>query len=149
MRQVLIRSMREEDIPEVARIEQLSFPTPWSGASFLTELAKPASIALVAEAGDTVIGYICADQVLDEGHILTLAVRPEFRGMGIARSLVGRAAEGLKERLCRFLFLEVRASNRIAKRLYEGMGFRVVGRRKGYYVSPNEDAIIMALDLTS
>jgi len=136
--------MREGDIPHVVQIERLSFPTPWSETSFLNEIYKLRSLARVAIFDEVIAGYLCAEQVLDEGHILNLAVHPDFRGMGVAKVLVKQVMEEMRQNGCRVLYLEVRSSNAIAKRLYERFGFRVIGTRKRYYVTPEEDAIIMA-----
>jgi ribosomal-protein-alanine N-acetyltransferase len=144
VKKILIRDMREGDIPHVVQIERLSFPTPWSETSFLNEIYKLRSLARVAIFDEVIAGYLCAEQVLDEGHILNLAVHPDFRGMGVAKVLVKQVMEEMRQNGCRVLYLEVRSSNAIAKRLYERFGFRVIGTRKRYYVTPEEDAIIMA-----
>jgi len=142
-----IRAMRESDLPSVVAIERLSFSTPWSETSFFNEIYKRHSTAKVFVAGERVIGYMCANQIADEGHILNLAVHPDFRGRGIANTLVKNILEELKENACRFLYLEVRASNNVARKLYEGFGFSIVGTRKEYYTEPKEDAVIMMLRL--
>jgi len=142
-----IRLMHESDLPSVFEIERLSFTTPWSKILFFNEIHKQRSIAKVATANGKVTGYICSNYVADEGHILNLAVHPDFRGKGIAKRLFRDILEELKERECRFLFLEVRASNIAARKFYEGFGFEVVGNRKGYYTQPKEDAALMMLKL--
>lgn len=147
MKQILIRNMREEDLQSVIRIERMSFSFPWSETSFLSEVHKTRSLSKVAVLGDNVVGYMCAECVADEGHILNLAVNPDCRKMGIATALVENILEELKLKACRFLYLEVRASNYIAKRLYNGFGFNIVGIRKNYYVAPVEDAVIMMLEI--
>ncbi|MCX5717157.1 MAG: ribosomal protein S18-alanine N-acetyltransferase [Nitrospirae bacterium] len=145
MEELTIRAMRESDLPSVVAIERLSFSTPWSETSFLNEIYKHNSTAKISVAGERVIGYMCANQIADEGHILNLAVHPDFRGRGIANTLVKNIIEELKEKACRFLYLEVRASNNAARKLYEGFGFSIVGARKAYYTEPKEDAVIMML----
>ena len=142
-----IRTMRESDLPSVVAIERLSFSTPWSEILFFNEIYKQRSIPKVAVIGDRIAGYICANHVADEGHILNLAVHPDFGRRGIANTLVKNILEELKENACRFLYLEVRASNNAARKLYEGFGFSVVGTRKEYYGEPKEDAVIMMLRL--
>jgi len=139
--------MGEEDIQSVLKIEKISFSFPWTESSFFNEVRKPRSLAKVAVVDDEIVGYLCAEHVLDEGHILDLAVHPGYRRMGIATALVEHVLEALKEKACRFLYLEVRASNYLAKRLYQGFGFRIVGARKRYYISPTEDAVIMMLEV--
>lgn len=145
MVEVVIRNMKEDDVRVVARIEKMSFSLPWSETSFLSEIHKPRSLPEVALLNETIVAYICADYVGDEGHILTLAVHPDYRRRGIANVLVGHIIEQLRQRGCMFLYLEVRASNQIAKNLYQSFGFRIVGTRKNYYVAPVEDAVIMML----
>ncbi|MBI4685288.1 MAG: ribosomal protein S18-alanine N-acetyltransferase [Nitrospirae bacterium] len=147
MHDAIIREMTKNDIPEVTVIERMSFSAPWSETSFFNEIYNPRSTSKVAVAGERVIGYICANQVSDEGHILNLGVHPDFRRKGIAKNLVTLIIEELKESACRFLYLEVRESNYPAKKLYEGFGFRIIGTRKEYYVMPAEDAVIMMLKI--
>ncbi len=138
--------MTVSDIPEVTAIEKESFSIPWSEASFFSELNNPASICRVALAGDYLIGYVCASCILDEGHILNLAVRPDYRRKGTGRMLALSILKELRARGCKKIFLEVRASNTAAIRLYESIGFRMVGLRRGYYFLPREDAVIMGLE---
>lgn len=147
MKQIKVRDMLEQDIGAVVRIEKMSFTTPWSETSFFTEVYKRQSIAKVALSEEDIVGHICVEYVLDEGNILDLAVRPDFRGMGIASALLKNAIEELRAMGCRFLYLEVRTSNEAARRLYQGFGFRVTGARKKYYVAPTEDALLMMLDI--
>ncbi|GAB4411134.1 MAG: ribosomal protein S18-alanine N-acetyltransferase [Thermodesulfovibrionales bacterium] len=147
MRQILIRDMLPQDIGSVIQIERMSFSTPWSETSFFTEIYKPYSIARVALLDDTVVGYICIEHIMEEAHILNLAVHPDYRRMGIATTLIRNIIDELKARSCRYIYLEVRDSNYIAKRLYGGLGFKVEGIRKGYYTSPKEDAVVMMLEV--
>jgi ribosomal-protein-alanine N-acetyltransferase len=139
--------MCETDIAEVLKIENMSFSTPWSEASFLNEIYKPYSLSKVAVIGDKIIGYICANRVIDECHILNLAVHPYFRRQGIAKTLVKEVQNELKENKCTYIYLEVRTSNSGARKFYEHLGFRVIGMRKNYYIMPMEDAVIMAYGL--
>ena len=141
----VIGDMVTADIPAILEIEQASFTTPWSETSFFNELKKPGSFLKVAKKGGRIVGYICGAWIIDEGHVLDLAVHPEYRRLGIASALVSLSIERLKEEGCRFVFLEVRASNDYAKTMYEKFGFEVLGTRKNYYVSPAEDAVIMVL----
>lgn len=147
MKQIMVRDMVEGDIGAVVSIEKMSFTTPWSETSFFTEVYKRQSIAKVALSEEDIVGHICVEYVLDEGNILDLAIRPDFRGLGIASLLLKNVIEELKTVGCRSLYLEVRASNEAARKLYQGFGFRVTGTRKKYYVAPIEDAALMLLDL--
>lgn len=145
LKEISFGDMTTDDVAEVAVIEWLSFTTPWSEISFYNEARRPESVSRVARQGKKIAGYICAGRVLDEGHILTLAVRPEFRRQGIASTLVGEVIRSLREAGCRFVFLEVRSSNEAARRMYEKFNFRFFGLRKDYYKSPVEDAVLMVL----
>lgn len=145
--QIYIRKMTMADVPEVVNIERASFSTPWSETSFLSELEKESSVCLVATSKRLIVGYICALCILKEGHILTLGVRHGWRRMGIGKKLVLYVLNELSQLGCTNVFLEVRASNNAAKRLYESLGFRVVGLRRRYYAWPDEDAVVMELDL--
>ncbi len=145
MKEIAVDLMTEGDLAEVLEIERASFTMPWSEISFFNQIKNPRSISKVARAGDRIAGYICASRIMDEGHILTFAVHPEYRKLGIASLLISDMLNYLKEEGCRFIFLEVRVSNGSARRMYEKFGFREIGTRKNYYVSPVEDAVVMVL----
>jgi ribosomal-protein-alanine N-acetyltransferase len=147
MPEILIREMQASDIPDVLQIEHMSFTTPWSKDAFLNEIHKLYSFTKAAVLGDTIIGYICINYIMDEGHILNLAVHPDFRRRGIATKLFEDVLDELKEIDCRYLYLEVRVSNLEARKFYECLGFKVVGTRKDYYAYPIEDAVIMMRSL--
>lgn len=139
--------MHPEDVSRVAEIERVSFSTPWSETSFLSEIYNRHSITRVAEIGDVMVGYICARQIADECHLLDLAVHPDYRRHGIAASLFMDVLSEFKNCECRFFYLEVRATNGDAKKIYEKFGFKGVGTRKNYYINPTDDAVIMRLEL--
>lgn len=145
MAEIGIREMQEHDVPEILKIERISFTTPWSEAAFQHEVRKPYALSNVAVSKGKVIGYICANQILDECHIFNLAVHPDFRRQGVGTALMEEALNELKEKGCGFFYLEVRSSNSGAKKFYERFGFRVIGVRRKYYVSPLEDAALMML----
>jgi ribosomal-protein-alanine N-acetyltransferase len=137
--------MRVEDLPEVLAIEKASFQTPWSADLFSAEIRKPISVVRVVKKNGRVVGYLCSNIVLDEGHILNLAVHPEFRRHGIASRLIGEMLDIMAESSCRSVFLEVRISNEEARKMYEKFGFGLLATRRNYYVSPVEDAVVMVL----
>lgn len=146
---IIIEDMKVEDITEIVSIENASFTTPWSETLFYNETRKAIAVSRVARIAGKVVGYLCANLVLDEGHILNLAVHPQFRRLAVASSLIKEMIEIMKERDCRSVFLEVRISNEQALRMYEKFGFILLGTRKNYYISPVEDAVIMVLRLVS
>jgi ribosomal-protein-alanine N-acetyltransferase len=135
--------MQPRDIRAIMEIEQSSFTAPWSELSFLNETNHANSLGKVALLENNVVGYICTRYVLDEGHILNLAVHKDFRRRGIATKLMNRVLEELKKNDCHLLYLEVRVSNLDAIKFYERFGFKVASFRRKYYLSPNEDAALM------
>jgi ribosomal-protein-alanine N-acetyltransferase len=145
LRDIVIGDMEAEDLPSVLEIERASFTTPWSEISFYNELKNPRSIVKAARKEGRAIGYVCANRILDEGHILDLAVHPAFRGRGVASALALHVIERLRKEGVRCIFLEVRDSNEPAAKLYKKFGFERIGIRKNYYLSPEEDGLIMCL----
>ncbi len=146
---ILIEPMRREDLPEVMAIEVASFSVPWTEEMFGNELAAetPAGAlvarALGAGAPARVVGYICVWLISDELHINNLAVHPRWRKRGVARELLRAALQHGRRGGARAAFLEVRASNLPAQRLYRKFRFEPVGVRPRYYTHPIEDAVVM------
>ena len=141
---VRIEPMTAEHLDEVAELERLCFPDPWSRNLLAETLKNDLSAYLVAldDAG-RVAGYAGLTVVLDEGSIDNIAVRPEYRRRGVAAQLLEVFLNFAQGNRLAFLTLEVRASNYAAIALYGSRGFRAVGRRKNYYEHPTEDALIM------
>jgi ribosomal-protein-alanine N-acetyltransferase len=142
--------MRRDDLPAVLEIERRAFAQPWSRAFFEKELSTPFAQLTVAvdqsDARAVLVGYSCRWRVTDEVHLLNVAVHQSRRGSGVGRALVEAViAEGRATR-ARTMFLEVRAGNVAARRLYRRLGFRDLGVRRGYY-GPGQDAIVMELKL--
>jgi [ribosomal protein S18]-alanine N-acetyltransferase len=145
---ILIRDLRPEDVSAVLAIEEVSFSTPWSEILFMNEIFKPRSLPKAAMIGERLVGYICGNFVLDEGHILNVTVHPDFRKQGIASLLVHDMVGLLTKEGCRTIFLEVRASNEPALSMYQKAGFSRIAIRKAYYTLPVEDAVLMSLQLS-
>lgn len=142
-----IAEAREELLPRIQRIEQASFSLPWTEAMLRIQLDRNSHIFLTAQAGGRIVGYIGLMYVLDEGYISNVAVDAAFRRCGAGDALVGELIRRCRRMLLSFVTLEVRAGNAPAIALYEKHGFRAVGRRRGYYEKPREDAILMTLTL--
>jgi ribosomal-protein-alanine N-acetyltransferase len=141
--EIIICPMKEEDLGQVLEIEQNSFPHPWLRQHFIDELNSPYAFPLAAfDPSGRLVGYICPMQLLDEGHILDVAVAPDLRGAGVGRLLVQQVLDDCRLGGASFVSLEVRASNFSAIGLYKKMGFAEVGRRKRYYEN-GEDALMM------
>jgi ribosomal-protein-alanine N-acetyltransferase len=142
------RKLKLRDLNAIEEIEQTSYPTPWSRSMFASELAKPSSICLGAVDGerDELVGYLIISRYVDAWHVMNIAVAPEYRRRGIARRLMERLFEVTARDARRGYTLEVRVSNEAAIRLYEELGFRARGVRRGYYTDNREDALIMWKD---
>ena len=134
-------------VAQVAALEAVCFRDPWSERSVASELTNPLSCWLVAVDGETVLGYIGSQTVLDESDVMNVATHPDHRRKGIAQALVTALADALRERGSCKLTLEVRSSNASAISLYEKLEFRQIGLRKNYYRNPKEDALILQKEL--
>ena len=144
MSRPIIRSMRRGDVGAVTALEAETFSMPWSDATFRGLMRRKDVDALVAiESDDTLAGYAVAWGVLDQGELANLCVRPEHFGSGLAVRMLEEVLARLAARGVSQCFLEVRESNARARRFYERHGFREVGRRKRYYVDPDEDALVL------
>jgi [ribosomal protein S18]-alanine N-acetyltransferase len=150
MTTVHLRRLALADLQAIEAIERRSYPTPWSRSMFAGELAKPTSICLGAFDTDgaegRLIGYLIVSRYVDAWHVMNVAVDPEHRGRGVATTMLERLFEVTTHDLRRGYTLEVRVSNETAIHLYERLGFRARGIRRGYYTDNREDALIMWRD---
>ncbi len=144
---MIIEVMTGAHVTPIAQLEKLCFSDPWSEKSIETELSCRLSCWLVATEGDTLLGYVGSQTVIDESDMMNIAVHPDHRRRGIAEALIAALEERLRERGSKALTLEVRASNEPAIKLYEKLGFQQVGLRKNYYRNPKEDARILRKEL--
>jgi [ribosomal protein S18]-alanine N-acetyltransferase len=149
---IRIRDARPGDLGRVAEVEASCFTTPWSPSSFRSLIGQERVTFLVAEtvagADPIVVGHGVLWRIADEAELANLAVSPDAQGRGVAGALLDRLLEEASDTGVLTVFLEVRASNRAALRLYEGRGFRQIGLRSQYYDRPREDARVLRLDLT-
>jgi len=167
--EVGLRPMQRTDLDAVLAIEERAFPQPWSRNFFEKELAASQAACTVAVLGvdgraavhvaasdkrihvaasdkRIIVGYTVCWRVLDELHLLNVAVHPGHRGGAIGRRLVEAVLDDGRETGARVVYLEVRAGNVAARRLYRRLGFRDLGVRRAYY-GPGQDAIVMELRL--
>ena len=143
-----IDRMRPEDLDEVLLIERASFSMPWSRGAFLYEMQQNrVARCWVMREDDRAIGYLCLWEIADELHITNIAIHPSWRRQGVGRMLLKGVLDDARERRLRLVVLEVRPSNAEAQGLYQSFGFRVIGRRHGYYYDTGEDALVMEADL--
>lgn len=141
---VVVGRMRIADVPEVHEIERLSFQTPWPPYAFEQELrGNRLAHYVVARAGEQVVGFAGMWLMVDEAHITTFAVHPDWRRRAVGRQLLLNLFELARTINARRMTLEVRPSNEAARALYGAYGFEEVGRRTAYYTDNGEDALVM------
>jgi ribosomal-protein-alanine N-acetyltransferase len=141
-----IRPAHSSDAPALAELERACFGDPWSESSFREALSSPFCFGLIAASVDgRPLGYLLGRGIAGSGEILNLAVAPEQRRRGIAKTLLESALDWFADRDAAEVYLEVRASNAAAQALYAAAGFRAVGRRGRYYRHPTEDALVLRL----
>ena len=141
----------EDDLAALVALERRSFSQPWSVGSFRAELRDPARGRIVVmrertagpEPEHGLLAFCAFQVVVDELHILDLAVRPERRRQGLGRMLLRRVLELGARRGARLALLEVRSGNQAAVELYRSAGFEPAGMRRGYYSNPPEDALLL------
>jgi [ribosomal protein S18]-alanine N-acetyltransferase len=141
---LFIRPTIADDVPAMASIEALAFSDPWPATSFHELLAHPyARMASATDESGGVVGYCIMLRAADEAEIANIATAPGIRRRGIGARLLDDAIAAGAAAGVVAMFLEVRESNVAARALYVSRGFAAVGRRRGYYRSPFEDALIL------
>lgn len=128
-------------------IERKAYPFPWT-EGVLSDCVRVGYSCWVLELERAVAGYGILTIAVGEAHLLNVCVRPDLQGQGLGRHLMERLL-AIARRRADMAFLEVRASNTVAQRLYDSMGFNQIGSRRGYYPTYHgrEDAFVMAMDL--
>ncbi|MDN6858698.1 ribosomal protein S18-alanine N-acetyltransferase [Pseudomonas sp. CAN2814] len=144
---VTFRLMTEADLDAVLKIEYAAFSHPWTRGTF-TDGLKSYECWVMFE-GSQQVGHGVIQLILDEAHLLNITVKPESQGRGLGLALLEHLMKRAHEKGGVECFLEVRASNGPAYRLYERYGFNEIGRRRDYYpaVGGREDALVMACTL--
>lgn len=143
-----VDAMRTADIEAVHEIERLSFSTPWPTYAFEQELrGNRLAKYVVARAGtadgERVVGFAGLWLMVDEGHITTFGVHPDWRRQGVGARLLLRLVDIALELGAARMTLEVRVSNEAAQELYRRFGFTIAGTRVRYYTDDGEDAFVM------
>jgi ribosomal-protein-alanine N-acetyltransferase len=140
--------MRRDDVPAVMDIERALYPFPWTEGNFRDSLNAGYS-CWVCACGGHVIGYAVMMLAADEAHVLNIAIASAWQRQGLGARLMGHLVGLARGYGANEIFLEVRPSNAVARRLYHGMGFNEIATRRNYYPSHGgrEDAILMAMSL--
>jgi ribosomal-protein-alanine N-acetyltransferase len=138
------------DLEEVVAIEQSVYPHPWTRTNFADSLKNGYQAWVLRNPAHELMGYFLVMAVVDEAHLLNVAVASAWQGQGLGRFLLNQSAACARGLGMESMLLEVRPSNERALRIYRRYGFAEIGRRKGYYPAANgtrEDAIVMRIAL--
>lgn len=142
--------MQEADLDEVLALEREVYPHPWSRANFADSLASGYHAWLLRDAGGVLLGYFLIMAIVDEAHLLNVAVAAGQQRQGLGRFLLNQSVAVARGLGMASMLLEVRPSNERALQIYQRYGFAQIGRRKAYYPAANqqrEDAIVMRIEL--
>src|SRR5437867_3278075 len=145
--EIVLRKATTADLPEVAALERACYGDPWPATAFAS-LPHNDQVFFAVARNDgrregRLVGYVVAWYVMDEGELANLAVATDDRRQGVGRALLDAMLSDAASRGTSQVFLEVRESNVAARQLYAGREFEEIGRRKRYYRSPTEDALIL------
>lgn len=143
----IVIALCSENLPEILEIERLSNPLPWTETSLRAEFSNPCAVLLGIRKSGVLRGFILAHAVAGEAHIVSFAIHPDWRRLGLGKQLLGELLRRLHEDGCLTVTLEVRQGNAPAVTLYANEGFFEAGVRVAYYRDSGEDARLMRLDL--
>lgn len=144
------RPMTLDDLDDVLEVERSSFPSPWTPDLFVNEFTNPRSVRRVAvrHPENRLVGFMIYWVILDEGHLMNIAIDPACRCRGAATFMLENMFAECSKRKIRSVTLEVRRGNSAALQLYDKFGFKLIGLRKNYYVEEGEDAVLMEYRLS-
>ena len=137
----------ESHLDVMVELERECFSRPWSRQSFISEIESPDAYVAAAVEGDELLGFAIFHRMGYEGELFNIAVWPQFRGRGTGWELLKSVFENAEENGVERIYLEVRAGNVPARKMYEKAGFRQCGIRKNYYEAPTEDAVLMEAEI--
>ncbi len=145
----IFRAMTVADLPAVIAIERDAYDFPWTEGIFRDCIRAGYYCCLMTDDGD-VLGYSILTVAAGEAHVLNLCIRRDLQGLGLGRRMMEHLFDYARGAKAGWILLEVRASNRTALALYQGMGFLEIGLRRGYYPGRHsrEDAIVLSCPVT-
>ncbi len=152
-----LEHLKAEQLKQVIELDNLCLGGLWTLAGYQRELASPNSSLLVisipamladncqnsAAKTEKIVGIGCLWAILEEAHITILAIHPDYQGQGLGQLLLCNLLRDAVGRKLERATLEVRPSNQVALSVYRKFGFKIAGRRKGYYQKTGEDALIL------
>jgi ribosomal-protein-alanine N-acetyltransferase len=142
--------MQPHDLDDVTALETSVYPHPWTRANFVDSLRSGYHAWILRDQAGELLGYFLVMAVVDEAHLLNVAVAARWQGQGLGRLLLNQSVACARGLGMESMLLEVRPSNLRALAVYRRYGFHEIGRRKGYYPAANqtrEDAIVMRMPL--
>ncbi|HLU77159.1 MAG TPA: ribosomal protein S18-alanine N-acetyltransferase [Burkholderiales bacterium] len=139
--------MRPADLDEVVTIERSVYEFPWTPGNFRDSIRAGYDCRVYRSEHGTLIGYGVLMAGVDEAHLLNISVAAACQRHGYGSQLLEHFIDLTRARRLESIYLEVRPSNHVARRLYQRRGFRQVGLRRGYYpaVDGREDALVLKL----
>ena len=151
----MLRHAIEDDMPRILEIEQATISPPWTHGGLLREINNTDAYFILATENipreeyveELILGFIIMRRVANVGELFQIAVDEEHRRRGIADDLMDASLAWARYFEVTSIYLEVRKSNDSAIKLYKKHGFKKLGKRKGYYTEPVEDALVMVLNL--
>jgi ribosomal-protein-alanine N-acetyltransferase len=142
--QLVVEEMQESDVASVLAIEDAAFSTTWPDNAFRHELEENRlAHYFVARHEGKVVGFGGIWVILEDSHITTIAVHPDFQRRKFGEAILLALLQQAVQREAAWMTLEVRISNTSAQRLYHKYGFTTVATRRGYYTEDQEDALVM------
>jgi ribosomal-protein-alanine N-acetyltransferase len=138
----MLRRLTYLDLEAVIGLDHLALGGWWSPGQYAEELQKSQTLFVGCPQESTLLSMAVAWLILDEAHIVLLAVHPDHRGKGLGRLTLNYLIEQFPPEICH-ITLEVRSQNSIALNLYQSLGFAILGRRPRYYQNPEDDALIL------
>ena len=136
-----LRESNVDDAQNLASLHAVSFAElqRWDAASIRSLMAQPTTTSLALTHNDMILGFIMASFIAGESEILTLAIHPEHRRKGYAKTLIEKYIEQHSAKGLEKIFLEVAANNIAAIHLYQSLGFTIISKRANYYATHNEN----------
>ena len=144
----VICGLSKASLQDILHIENLSDAPAWNEKLFLEEFSNQFAHFFGARVNGELAGFLLCHCINDEAHIMKFGVLPQYRAKGVGRNLISYVLRDLHTNAAKWVTLEVRKGNEVARRLYESLGFSEVGIREGYYSDNKEDALILSLSIS-
>ncbi len=151
MKRIAIAPITSKQISEIVALDKLCFGGLWTEDGYLREIESSQSSLFylsisepnAVNSDNKIIGIGCLWSIVEEAHITLLGIHPDYRGQGLGQLLLYVLFKDALKRKLKWATLEVKANNHPAISLYKKFGFKIVGKRRGYYQQTGEDALIL------